>query len=33
MNNYDTEFSLLLIFVLGSVAFISMMFDKDKDNK
>jgi hypothetical protein len=33
MNNYDNEFALLLIIVLGSVAFISMIFDKDKDNK
>tara|TARA_X000001388_G_scaffold75235_1_gene69591 strand:- start:322 stop:423 length:102 start_codon:yes stop_codon:yes gene_type:complete len=33
MNNYDTEFALLLILVLGFVAVISAMFDKDKENK
>jgi hypothetical protein len=33
MNNWDTEFGLLMLFFLGVVAFISIMLDSDRNNK
>jgi len=33
MNNWDTEFILLMLFSLGVVAFVSIMLDSDKENK
>ena len=33
MNNWDTECVLLMLFILGAAAFVSIMLDSDKDNK